>query len=186
MERKVVTRRVWFERHFELGLPLDAFPDVLERVRGTPARIEERLRGLTSEVATQREGERWSIQENVGHLLDLEPLWSGRVEDLLAGRQEMRPADLENRKTHAADHNRRPLDELLVDLLCQCIKPPVNVIDVEGDKAGAHRGQADLLAEFVTHRLANEAGILESALEIQLVETVDLLTLNKPVDIELE
>lgn len=108
-------RRVWFDRRFELGLPTDAMPDVLERVRGTPARVEERVLGLPRDVIARRSGERWSIQENVGHLLDLEPLWLGRVDDLLAGAEEMRPADLENRKTHTADHNRRELDLLLLE-----------------------------------------------------------------------
>jgi hypothetical protein len=39
-------RRIWFERHFELGLPIEAFTDVLERVRGTQSRLEERVRGI--------------------------------------------------------------------------------------------------------------------------------------------
>jgi len=49
----------------------------------------------------------------VGHLLDLEPLWYGRFEDLLAGAEELRPADLTNKKTHEADHDNRPVEELL-------------------------------------------------------------------------
>ena len=36
---------------------------------------------------------------------DLEPLWAGRLDDLLGGIDELRPADLENRKTREADHN---------------------------------------------------------------------------------
>jgi uncharacterized damage-inducible protein DinB len=111
----MVTRRIWFDRRFELGLPLDALPDVLERVRGTPARVEERVLGLSRELTTRRTAERWSIQENVGHLLDLEPLWLGRVEDLLDGLEELRAADLENRKTHEADHNLQDLDMLLLE-----------------------------------------------------------------------
>ena len=61
-------RRVWFDRRFELGLPPEAFPDILERIRGTPARLEERIHGLESEVLTRRLNDAWSIQENVGHL----------------------------------------------------------------------------------------------------------------------
>jgi uncharacterized damage-inducible protein DinB len=106
-------RRIWFERRFELGLPLDAFPDVLERVRGTPARLEERIMMLPDEALRRRYGESWTIQENVGHLLDLEPLWAGRLEELLRGDDALRPADLENRKTHEADHDLAPIDELL-------------------------------------------------------------------------
>ncbi len=106
-------RRRWFDRKFELGLPQEAFPDILERVRGTPARLEERTRLLSRETLVHRIGGAWSIQENVGHLLDLEPLWSGRLEELLQGVAELRSADLENRKTHEANHNDRSIEELL-------------------------------------------------------------------------
>jgi uncharacterized damage-inducible protein DinB len=106
-------RRRWFDRRFELGLPLEAFPDILERVRGTPARLEERVRGLTASVLVRRTGEAWSIQENVGHLFDLESLWAGRLDDFLQGAKRLRPADLQNRRTHEARHNERPLEDLL-------------------------------------------------------------------------
>jgi hypothetical protein len=69
-----MVRRVWFNRRFQLGLPAEALPDILERLRGTPARLEERLRGVPTSQLTARSEESWSIQENVGHLLDLEPL----------------------------------------------------------------------------------------------------------------
>jgi len=109
----VRTQRVWFERSFELGLPATEFPEVLERVRGTPARLEERIGELPGSFLTAGAGGRWSIQENVGHLLDLEPLWSGRLDDLLSGQTTLRPADLDNRRTHEAGHNRASLDSLL-------------------------------------------------------------------------
>ncbi len=106
-------RRIWFDREFELGLPIEAFPDVLERVRGTPARLEEQVATLPSEVLTARRDESWTIQENVGHLLDLEPLWAGRLEDLVRGARRLRAADLENRRTHEAGHNFRQIGALL-------------------------------------------------------------------------
>ncbi|NIM52792.1 MAG: DinB family protein [Gemmatimonadales bacterium] len=109
----MVERRRWFDRRFPLGLPVEAFPDVLERVRGTPARLEERVRGVPHEVLVQQPDDEWSIQENVGHLLDLEPLWAGRLDDFLALAPELRPADLQNRKTHEARHNENSLTELL-------------------------------------------------------------------------
>lgn len=86
---------------------------ILERLRGTPARLEERLAGRSVAVLTRRLGETWSIQENAGHLLDLEPLWLQRADDLLNRRPAMAPADLQNRKTHEANHNAASLDALL-------------------------------------------------------------------------
>lgn len=108
-----MTHRIWFERHFDLGLPPEAFPEIVERIRGTPARLEERLLGIPEPTLTRRPGEAWTIKEQVGHLGDLEPLWAGRLDDLLAGAKRLRPADLTNRATHEAAHDRAPLDALL-------------------------------------------------------------------------
>ena len=109
----MIRKQPWFERQFPTGLPVDLFPVVVERLRGTPARLEDRLNSLPVSVLTRRSGSTWSTQENAGHLLDLEPLWRARVEDLLARRPEMSPADLTNRRTHEANHNAAPLETIL-------------------------------------------------------------------------
>jgi len=111
----MVPRQPWFERRFSFDMPVSAAPGLIERLRGTPARIERRLAGLTPAQLTQRRGERWSIQENVGHLGDLEPLWLARVDDLAVGRSTLQFADLENRRTHEANHNARPMAAVLAD-----------------------------------------------------------------------
>lgn len=112
-EARLMKQRIWFERAFQLGLPAEAFLEIRERVRGTPARLEEKLRNVDSSILIARHGDGWSPQEHAGHLLDLEPLWAGRLDDLLAGRERLRPADLTNRKTHEARHNRRAGEEIL-------------------------------------------------------------------------
>jgi uncharacterized damage-inducible protein DinB len=103
----------WFDRHFTFNLPEELFPDIVERLRGTPARIEEKVRDLSPTLLTRRDGEAWSIQEHVGHLLDLDELHDGRLDDFLAGAEVLRAADLTNRRTHEANHNERPLTDLL-------------------------------------------------------------------------
>ena len=103
----------WFDRTFALGLPVSSFPQILARLRSTPARIEAALDGAAPEALTRRVGDAWSIQENVGHLLDLESLWEQRLDDFDAGATVLHPADLNNRKTHDANHNARRIDELL-------------------------------------------------------------------------
>ncbi len=101
-------RERWFDRCFELGLDASALPGIVGRLRSTPDRLEPALARLTPEQLILKPGGAWSVQENAGHLLDLEPLWYGRLEDLLAGDDDLRPADLTNHKTHAAGHNDQP------------------------------------------------------------------------------
>jgi uncharacterized damage-inducible protein DinB len=104
----------WFERSFDFTVPVSRFPGVRERLWGMPARLEERIRSLPPEALIRRDNDRWSIQENVGHLLDLEPLWLCRAEQLFAGETELAAADLTNRRTHEAAHHDRAMADLLV------------------------------------------------------------------------
>jgi uncharacterized damage-inducible protein DinB len=110
-----MTKRRWFDRKFEFGLGPDAAPELLERLRLTPERLAEAVRGLPPEVLTRKPEGKWSIQENVGHLFDLESLWDLRLDDYDAGATALHAADLENRKTHDAAHNDRAISELLAD-----------------------------------------------------------------------
>ncbi|MFH1144962.1 MAG: DinB family protein [Candidatus Eisenbacteria bacterium] len=104
----------WIERRFAFDTPVSLFPPLLERLRGTPARIEERVRDLPPEMLRRREADTWSIQENAGHLLEVERLWHGRLDDYEAGCQVLRAADMENRRTRDADYTRRAMEEILV------------------------------------------------------------------------
>lgn len=106
----------WFERTFPFDFPASKYPDLLERLRGTPIRVESKIASITPrEYLTRRVGETWSIQENVGHLLDLEPLWHRRTEEVLAGAATMCEADLTNAKTHEANHHESSIEDLMQD-----------------------------------------------------------------------
>jgi uncharacterized damage-inducible protein DinB len=102
----------WFERKFDFTFPVEHYPNVCARLRGTPARLEETLRGVSRYVLITKADSKWSAQEHAGHLLDLEPLWFARVEDFLAGGDTLTAADLNNRTTDEANHNGRNLLEL--------------------------------------------------------------------------
>lgn len=103
----------WFDRRFEFTFPQDQFPNLCVRLRGTPARLEEVTQASNPDALIKKSEGKWSAQEHAGHLLDLEPLWAQRVEDFLSGRNELTAADLSNRKTDEANHNARPLEEIL-------------------------------------------------------------------------
>ncbi len=104
---------IWFGRKFDFDLPAEMYPMIIERLRGTPIRLEEKTKSLPPGILTRRQGQSWSVLESVGHLLDVEPLWEGRIDDFLAGEKRLRPADLQNRKTHEANHNATPIEILL-------------------------------------------------------------------------
>ncbi len=104
---------VWFERAFTFTTPVELYPNIVERLRGTSARLEERIATLSREILTRRDGDRWSIQEQAGHLLDLDELHTLRLADYEAARATLAPADLQNRKTHEANHNDREVADIL-------------------------------------------------------------------------
>jgi uncharacterized damage-inducible protein DinB len=109
----MASRIKWTDRQFDFSFPVELYPEMIERVRGTPARLEDRVRPLPTDVLTRRDGSRWSIQENAGHLLDLEALVMRRLEEYIAGASQLHAADMTNRKTYDAQHNAVQLDSIL-------------------------------------------------------------------------
>jgi hypothetical protein len=103
----------WTDRRFNFDFPAGIYPEMIERIRGTPARLEELLNGLSPETLTTQADGRWSMQENAGHLLDLESLVSQRIDEYLAGNSTLHAADMSNRKTYEASHNNVPVSSIL-------------------------------------------------------------------------
>jgi len=109
----MTSRIPWFERRWTFDLPVENFADVLERLRGTPARLEEHFSGAPADRLTHRDGLRWSAQENLGHLLDLEDLWAIRTRNSIEGDEKLQSADLGNSRTHEARHHETDTAQLL-------------------------------------------------------------------------
>lgn len=103
----------WTDRRFDFTFPAGLYPEMIERVRGTPARLEDRIGSLPAEILQRKDGERWSIQENAGHLFDLESLVRQRLEQYLSGATDLHAADMSNRKTYEASHNTVPIASIL-------------------------------------------------------------------------
>jgi uncharacterized damage-inducible protein DinB len=106
----------WFNRKFPAIEDNGILPSIIERLAGTPARVEEITGHLDPALLTLKLNEKWTIKEEIGHLSDLEPLWLGRLDDLANGSSELRPADLTNQKTHTADHDATEIKVLLRNL----------------------------------------------------------------------
>jgi len=98
-------RTEWFKRIFPIIEDNGVIPAILERLSGTPARLEELVNQLSPALLIVKTGEKWTIKEEIGHLSDMEPLWLGRLDDLINGLAELRVADLTNQTTHTAGHD---------------------------------------------------------------------------------
>jgi uncharacterized damage-inducible protein DinB len=103
----------WIDRRFEFNFAVGVFPCILERLRGTPARIVELVRNIPEAGLTKRTDGKWSIQENIGHLIKVEELHDGRIDDYLANNEILRPADMKNRRTFDADYNSQDIDKVI-------------------------------------------------------------------------
>jgi uncharacterized damage-inducible protein DinB len=114
-EDPMTVRVPWLDRSFEFGFPLEQVEALMVRLESTPTRLREAVAGVPRDVLVRREDDAWSIQEHVGHLLDLEALHLGRLDDYDDGKDFLGAADLSNRRTDEAGHNDRPIAAILAD-----------------------------------------------------------------------
>lgn len=108
-------RTKWLERGFNFDFPAGMIYVILERLRGSAPRIKDLTRSLTEEQASVKHNGKWSIKEEIGHLCDLEDLHDGRIDDFLAGKEMLRAADMTNFRTNNANHNQKPLVEVIAE-----------------------------------------------------------------------
>jgi hypothetical protein len=95
----------WTQRKFSFDFPLGVFPGIVERLRGTPARIADLVKGVPHAMLVRRLGDRWSVNEHIGHLIDLDELDHQRLDEFLAGAAALSAADMSNERTSEAGYN---------------------------------------------------------------------------------
>ncbi|HEY0726623.1 MAG TPA: DinB family protein [Pyrinomonadaceae bacterium] len=105
-------RLKWTDRKFEFNYPTELYPEIIERVRGASARLDEYLQSAPAEILTRRHDGHWSIQENAAHLYDLDALTLERIEQYVAGVPVLHAVDITNRKTSEANYNSVPAAEI--------------------------------------------------------------------------
>lgn len=111
-----MSRTKWFDKKFRFELSNDKFESILEKLKKTPDEIEKLVSPLSEGLLNKRIDGKWSIKENIGHLIDLEELHNARIDDFISRKEVLRPADLQNRKTEEAAHNSKDIFELLKKL----------------------------------------------------------------------
>jgi len=65
----------WSDRQFKFDHSVATFPLVLERLRGTPARAAELVKGVSEHALSIRVREKWSIKERTSAILGITKSW---------------------------------------------------------------------------------------------------------------
>ena len=104
----------WFQRRFALIEEIGVLPSIIERLDGTSIRLQQKVKSLPEIVLTQQlQEKKWTIQEQVGHLQQIEPLWLGRMQDIMGNKEFLREADLTNQATFDAQYNFQHISDIL-------------------------------------------------------------------------
>lgn len=102
-------RPEWFERQFQFGMLPGMLPFFLERLEGTIARLEQKVRDLEENILVFQPGGKWSIKQHIGHLAEVDGIALRRIDEMLRGVSPMTPAVFEPKQ----DYNKQPLTAVL-------------------------------------------------------------------------
>lgn len=108
MEQTILTART-----FNFDFSVTMFPIIISRLHGAYPRIKHIIDNCANEKLTAQYYGKWSIQQEIGHLIDLEELHHGRIFDFQNNAPELRAWDGNNKKTFDADHNSKTIVDLL-------------------------------------------------------------------------
>jgi len=103
----------WFNRTFPKITDNGQLFSIIERLEGTPVRLEKKVLQFSDEFLITCQDDDWSIQEHAGHLLNLEGLWFSRFTDIMTGVSELTTADLTNQATYDAKYNEQGIESIL-------------------------------------------------------------------------
>ncbi len=120
----------WFERQLTFGKPKEMLPYYLERLRGTPARIEEKLKGIPENILSHQHNSKWSIKQNIGHLAEVDEVATRRIDEMINGISPMSPAVFEPK----LDYNAMPTMEVIEYFRKNRIKNLEKYANLTGDE----------------------------------------------------
>ncbi|MBC8047463.1 MAG: DinB family protein [Fimbriimonadaceae bacterium] len=106
----------WTSRSFNFDFPAGMFPVIIARLQGVYAIIKFITRNISQQKLIQQINNKWSIQQHIGHLIDLEELHSARIIDFRNNATVLSAWDGLNIKTEQANHNAKNIDDILNEL----------------------------------------------------------------------
>lgn len=103
----------WSQRQLEFGRPLDELPVLLERIRGTSARLSALIAHAPMEHLQLQLNGKWSVMEHLGHLITLQDRFDGRAEDFERERDRLCEISLHDQEPILQAHRRRTVGDAL-------------------------------------------------------------------------
>ena len=103
----------WLEKQFDFDFPASKYTEFLQILRNSPEKIEALLENLSKEDLIHKDGDSWSIQENVGHFLTAEYLFLSRLDDYENDASVLQPARFEDNPTDKANFNEKSIQWIL-------------------------------------------------------------------------
>jgi len=158
MDNQVLTP--WMNRRWKFEFPAELFPAVIERLRGLPSRAEELAASIARDRIAIAPTRGWSVQRHLGHMTDLEDLLNLRLNAYERGDPIVPPADMSNTRTVEANHDERPIADVLRDLRAARMKTITRLESYPRDffgrsawheRLGVHKRVVDTCVFFADH-----------------------------------
>ena len=99
----------WLERQHTFGLPVGMLPFYLERMDGTYARLQAKVKGVYESILSNKLDGKWSVKQNIGHLAEVDEISLICIEEMLNGLSPMTSAVFENKQ----DFNAQSIETVL-------------------------------------------------------------------------
>lgn len=90
--------------------------EFIETLEQTSEVIKKLVKDVPEEMLMRQVDEKWSIKENIGHLITVDMLFFKRLDDYEANAEELFPAEMSGNATYKADYNQQPLADILEKL----------------------------------------------------------------------
>lgn len=98
----------WFDRKLVFGLPSEMLSFYLERLEGTIIRLEQKIKGQSEKLLSEKINDKWSVKQNIGHLAEVDEIANKRMDEMISSVAVMSPAVFEPK-----DYNPWPIEKVL-------------------------------------------------------------------------
>jgi len=103
----------WVDREFNFEFDCSIYPEFIQRLNETPDILDSLIKLIPYNLLKIKKNNEWSIQENVGHLITVDDLFIGRLDDYQSDAASLKPADVSGSGTNKENYNSIKIQDLL-------------------------------------------------------------------------